>query len=52
MHVCFKFLQPTDPNIRPYDKNLMTFLCSRGIPNIKPLAIKHVVINQKTIEVI
>ena len=29
MHVCFKFSQPTDPNIRPYDENLMAFSGSR-----------------------
>ena len=25
MHVFFEFLQHTDPNIKPYDKNFMTF---------------------------
>ena len=30
MHVCFEFSQPTDPNISPYDKYLMTFSRSRG----------------------
>ena len=51
MHVYFEFSQPTEPNIRSYDKNFMTF--GQWIEgNIKLLPIKLVVINQKTIEVI
>ena len=50
MHVYFEFSQPTDPNIRlSYDKNF-DFRAVGG--NIKPnLAIKLVIINQKTIKV-
>ena len=47
MDVYFEFSQPTEPYIRSYDKNFMTF---EG--NIKYLPIKLVVINQKAIEVI
>ena len=50
MHVYFEFSQPTDPNIRPYNIKFYDFRAVGG--NIKPLPIKFVVINQKTIEVI
>ena len=49
MHVYFEFSQPTEPNIRSYDKNF-DFRAVEG--NIKFLPIKLAVTNQKTIEVI
>ena len=51
MHVYFEFSQPTDPNKRPYDKILIYDIRAVG-GSIKPLPIKLVVINQKTIKVI
>ena len=49
-YVYFEFSQPTEPNIRSYDKKFYNFRAVEG--NIKLLPIKLVVINQKTIEVI
>ena len=48
MHVYFEFSQPTEPNIKSYDKKFYDFRAVEG--NIKHLPIKLAVTNQKTIE--